>query len=65
MGTNASAPTIQLQIMRVCLAVTAYRKWNFRVMVVSRALLRSEPLKRDTYAHPPKGWEERTRLGNY
>ena len=34
---NASAPTVQLQIIRLCLAVIAYRKWNFRVMDVSRA----------------------------
>ena len=31
---NASAPTVQLQSIRMCLAVIAYRKWNFRVMDV-------------------------------
>ena len=32
---NASAPTAQIQIIRMCLAVIAYRKWDFRVMDVS------------------------------
>ena len=42
--TDASAPTVQLQIIMVVLAVIAYRKWDFRVMDVSRAFPRSEPL---------------------
>ena len=39
--TNASAPTVQLQSIRAAIDVTAYRKWNFRAMGVSRAILRS------------------------
>ena len=35
--TNASAPTAQLQRIRVALSVIAYRKRNFRAMDVSRA----------------------------
>ena len=53
MGTNASAPTVQLQRIRVVLAVIAYRRWNFRAVDVSRAFLRSEALKRDTYLELP------------
>ena len=41
---NASAPKVQLQIIRLFLSVIAFRKWDFRVMDVSRAFLRSEPL---------------------
>ena len=48
MGKNASAPTVQLQIVRVVLGVIAYRKLNFRVSDVSRPFLRSVRLKRDT-----------------
>ena len=40
------------------LSVIAYGKWNFRVIDASRALLRSEPLKRDTYAKLPEWVEE-------
>ena len=32
----------------------AFRKRDFRVMDVSRAILRSQPLKRDTYVQLPK-----------
>ena len=39
--TNASAPTVQLQRIRVALAVFAYRKWNSRTMDVPRAFPRS------------------------
>ena len=46
--SNASAPTVPLQSIRLCLAVIAYRMWNFRVMDVSRAFSMSEPLKRNT-----------------
>ena len=52
--SNASAPTVQLQRIRLCLAAISYRKWDFRVMGVLRAFLRSEPLKRDTYVQLPK-----------
>ena len=45
---------VQLQRIRLCLAVTAYRKWDFRATDVSRGILRSEPLKRDTYVQLPK-----------
>ena len=48
-ATNAAAPTAPLQIIMLVLDVIAYRKWNFRVMDVSRAFRMSEPLKRDTY----------------
>ena len=43
--SNASAPTVQLQSIMLCLAVIAFRKWGFRVMDVSRAFLGSEHLK--------------------
>ena len=42
----------------MCLAVTAYRKWDFRAIDVSRAFLMSEPLKRDAYVKLPE-WEEK------
>ena len=56
--TNASSPTVPLQIIRVVLGVIAYRKWDFRAMNVSRTLLRSEPLKSETCAKPPQ-WAEK------
>ena len=40
------------------IAVIAYRKWNFRAMNVSRAFLRSWPLKRENYAVLPGGEEK-------
>ena len=46
-GDNAAAPTVQLQSIRIALAVIAHRKWNFRAMGDSRAFLRSKPLERD------------------
>ena len=55
---NAASPTVQLQSVRIALAVIAYGKWDFRVMDVSRAFLRSEPLDRDTYAKLPDGVEQ-------
>ena len=60
---NASPPTVQLQRIRMCLAVIAYRKWNFRVTVVSRAFLMSKPLERNTYANLPEGGEEKCGMG--
>ena len=48
-------PTVQLQIIRVILAVIAYRKWNVRAMEVPTSFLRSVPLKRDTYSKLPEG----------
>ena len=51
---NAAAPTVQLQSIRIALAVIAYRRWNFRVVDVSRAFLRSKPLVRNTYAKLPE-----------
>ena len=57
-GSNASAPTVQLQSIRMWIAVIAYRKWGFRVMDVSRAFLRSGHLGRDAYVQlPPRGGE--------
>ena len=56
--SNASAPTVQLQSVRIPLAVIAYRKWNFRVMDVSRSFLMSGPLKRDTFVKLPQ-WAEK------
>ena len=53
--SNASAPTVQLQSIRIASAVIAYRKWNFSAMDVSRAFLRSKPLERNTYAKLPDG----------
>ena len=64
-GKDAASPTVQLQSIRIALAVTAYRKWNFRVVGVSRAFLRSEPLGRDTYAKLPEGAEQGMWPGNY
>ena len=55
---NAAAPTVQLQSIRIALAVIAYRRWNFRVMDVSRAFLRSKPLMRNTFAKLPDGVEQ-------
>ena len=51
--TNASKPTVQLQSIMVVLAVTEYRKWNFRAMDVSRSFSTEAPLKRDTYDSLP------------
>ena len=56
--SNASAPTVQLQIIRLCLSLIAYRKWNFRVSDVSRAIPRSEHLKREAYVKLPEGVEK-------
>ena len=51
--TNASVPTVQLHRILVALAVIAYRRWDFRAMDAPGDFLRSEPLKRDTYAKLP------------
>ena len=56
--SNASSPTVQLQIIRMRLAVTAYRKLNFRAMDTSRAFPMSGPLKRDAYVKLPVGVEK-------
>ena len=56
--SNASSPTVQLQIIRMRLAVTAYRKLNFRAMDTSRAFPMSGPLKRDAYLKLPVGVEK-------
>ena len=55
MGNNAAAPAVQLQSIRIALAVIAYRRWNFRAVGVSRAFLRSKPLVRNTYVKLPDG----------
>ena len=52
--SDASAPSVQLRIIRLRLAVISYRKWDFSAMDASRALLRSEPLERDTYVKLPQ-----------
>ena len=57
-GDNEAAPAEQLQSIRIALDVTAYRKWDFREMGVSRAFLSSGPLVSDTYAQLPDGAEE-------
>ena len=54
---NAAASTVEVQSIRIALAVIAYRKWNFRAMGVSRAFLRSEPLG-CTFAKLPDGAEQ-------
>ena len=56
--SNASAPTVQLQSIRLRLSLIAFRKWDFRVMGFSRAFLRSEHLERETYVQLPKGVED-------
>ena len=56
--SNASSHTVQLQIIRTCLAVITHRKWNFRAMDASRAFLRSVRLKRDTHVKLPQ-WAEK------
>ena len=58
---NASAPTVQLQSIRMCVAVISYRKWNFRVIDVSRAFLRSEPLEREAYVQLHR-WAEKNNV---
>ena len=50
---NAYAPTVQLQGIRAVLDVIAYRKWEFRVMDVSRAFMRFGHLKSETYSELP------------
>ena len=63
--SNAPAPTVQLQSVRLCLAVIAHRKWDFRATDVSMGFLRSEPLQRDTYVQLPKGVEDDNVAWNY
>ena len=55
--TNASAPMVQLQSIRVVLDVIAYRKWNYREMDVPKAFLRRGALERETYSELPGGVE--------
>ena len=43
--TNASAPTVQLQIIRAVKDFIAYRKWNFRAMGVSGAFFKVRTFK--------------------
>ena len=50
----ASAPTVQLQIVRLRSDVIARRKWDFRAIDVSSAYLRSGRLELDTYFQLPK-----------
>ena len=53
METNASAPTVKLQRIRLFMAVIGCRKWNIRAMGVSRDFPRPGPLKRDNYSKLP------------
>ena len=39
----------------ISMAVISYRKWDFRVMDVSRAFLRSGALELGTYVNLPEG----------
>ena len=56
--TNASAPTVKLQIIRAVAAVIAYRKLNFRAMDAPCAFLMDGHLKREEYAKLPDGVEK-------
>ena len=51
--TNAFAPEVKLQIIRVVLDVIACLRWNFRAMDVSMRFLRFGPLKVATYEKLP------------
>ena len=61
---NAAAPTVQLQSIRIALAVITYRRWNFRAVDVSRAFPRSKPLERNTYVELPDGAGQEMWPGN-
>ena len=62
---NASAPTVQLQRIRLRLDVIAYRRWNFRAMGVSGAFPMSGHLKRDAYVKLPEVEKMAMRRGSY
>ena len=42
-GGDSPAPTAKLRILRADVSFTAYRKWDFTVMGVSRDFLKSDP----------------------
>ena len=52
-GTNSPTPTAKLPTLRVFLSVVSYRKWNSRVVAVSRAFLKSKHSGREIYAAHP------------
>ena len=51
---NSPTPTIQLQSLRSCMVVIAYRKWNFRTLDVSMVSLKFESHESETYIQFPK-----------
>ena len=55
---NRPRPTIQLQSLRACLAVIAYRGRNFRTMDVSMATSISDQLEDGVYVKLPQWIEE-------
>ena len=54
MKENSIESMIQLQSLRGCLTVIAYRRWNFRTLVVSRASIKQEKPGLETYIQFPK-----------
>ena len=50
-------PTIQLQSLRVRLAVIAYRKWDFKILVLGKQSFNLENIIVATYVQRPKELE--------
>ena len=51
---NSTESTIQLQSLRGCLTVIAYRRWNFRALVVPNGSIKQEKQGLATYIQFPK-----------
>ena len=55
---DVQSPTVQLESVRIIMAVSAVRNWEFGVIDVSRAYLQSANLERAVYVRPPRGAEK-------
>ena len=58
LSDDVQSPTVQLESVRIIMAVSAVRNWEFGVIDVSRAYLQSANLEREVYVRPPKGAEK-------
>ena len=56
-ANDASRPTVLVQCIRAALPIMVFRSLTFRVIHVSGAFLKSEPVERETYSKPPHGSE--------
>ena len=55
---NCSAPTVSINTLRTIYAISPIKKWDFRVIDISRAYLQAFDLERALYMKPPQGAED-------